>query len=179
MDDLRQNSRDSARVLAGPRREPPHAERRPPAGTTAVAKPAAPARVVMVVLADDSEVYRRGMRRAIEADERLTLVAEVADGAAALAAIRELQPEVALLDLQMPALDGVEVGRRIRADPPPRRPRLVLVSAFLSDDVAQRARACGMDHQLDKTTPRREICDLLAGAAPNGSDLHVAGPRMG
>jgi len=178
MDDLRLNSRDSARVLAGPRRDP-HAERTAPAGTTAVAKPAAPARVVTVVLADDSEVYRRGMRRAIEADERLTLVAEVADGAAALAAIRELQPEVALLDLQMPALDGVEVGRRIRADPPPRRPRLVLVSAFLSDDVAQRARACGMDHQLDKTTPRREICDLLAGAAPNGSDLHVAGPRMG
>lgn len=123
--------------------------------------------VVTVVLADDSDVYRRGMRRAIEADARLALVAEVSDGAAALAAIRELQPDVALLDLQMPALDGVEVCCRIRADPPPRRPRFVLVTAFLSDDVAARARACGMDHQLDKTTPRREICDLLAGAVPS------------
>lgn len=119
---------------------------------------------VTVVLADDSDVYRRGMRRAIEADARLSLVAEVADGAAALAAIRELQPDVALLDLQMPALDGVEVCRRVQADPPPRLPRFVLVSAFLSEEVTQRAQACGMDHQLDKTTPRREICDVLAGA---------------
>jgi two-component system nitrate/nitrite response regulator NarL len=121
--------------------------------------------VITVVLADDSDVYRRGMRRAIEGDERLALVAEVADGAAALAAIRELQPDVALLDMQMPALDGVEVCRRVHADPPPRPPRFVLLSAFLSDDVAERARACGMDHQLDKTTPRREICDVVAGAA--------------
>lgn len=127
--------------------------------------PRAPAGPITVVLADDGNVYRRAMRRAIEADARLALVAEVADGAAALAAIRELQPDVALLDLQMPALDGVDVGCRIRADPPPRRPRLVLVSALLSEEVAQRARACGMDHQLVKSTPRREICDLLAGGA--------------
>lgn len=119
--------------------------------------------VVTVVLADDSDVYRRGIRRAIEADARLSLVAEVADGAAALAAIRALQPDVALLDLQMPQLDGVEVCCRLRADPARRRPRVVLVSAFLTDDVIVRARACGIDHHLDKTTPRREICDLLAG----------------
>jgi len=117
--------------------------------------------VVTVVLADDSDVYRRGIRRAIEADARLSLVAEVADGAAALAAIREHEPDVALLDLQMPELDGVEVCCRLQRDK--RRPRLVLVSAFLSDDVIVRARACGIDHQLEKNTPRRQICDLLAG----------------
>lgn len=164
MDDVRLISRDCGRPPAGSRRDP-HAGRSGPAGTPASAKRGGTAGVVTVVLADDSDVYRRGMRRAIEADARLALVAEVTDGAAALAAIRELQPDVALLDLQMPALDGVEVCCRIQADPPPRRPRLVLVSAFLSDDVAARARACGMDHQLDKTTSRREICDLLAGDA--------------
>jgi two-component system nitrate/nitrite response regulator NarL len=132
---------------------------------------------ITVVLADDSDVYRRGMRRAIENDERLALVAEVADGAAALAAIRELQPDVALLDLQMPALDGIEVCRRVHADPPPRSPRFVLLSAFLSDEVAERARACGMDHQLDKTTPRREICDVLAGAAGAASEREL-GPQI-
>lgn len=177
MDDLRLISRDSARVLPGPRREP-RAGRPAAAGSPAAVKHGAAAGAVTVVLADDSDVYRRGMRRAIEADARLVLVAEVADGAAALAAIRELQPDVALLDLQMPALDGVEVCCRIQADPPARRPRLVLVSAFLSDDVAERARACGMDHQLDKTTPRREICDLLAGTAPDGSDVREPGPQI-
>jgi two-component system nitrate/nitrite response regulator NarL len=125
-------------------------------------------RAVTVVLADDSDVYRRGMKRAIEADERLALVAEVADGAAALEAIREHQPDVALLDLQMPALDGVEVCCRVHADPPGHRTRFVLVSAFLSDDVIARANACGMDHQLEKTTPRRQICDVLAGAPAPG-----------
>lgn len=115
------------------------------------------------MLADDSDLYRRAMRRAIEADARLALVAEVADGAAALAAIREHQPDAALLDLQMPALDGVEVCRRVRADPPPRLPRVVLVSAELSDEAHARAQACGIDHERDKTTASGEICDLLAG----------------
>lgn len=132
-------------------------------GMPPIAQPEVCERVVRVVIADDSDVYRRGMRRAIEADARLALVAEVCDGAAALAAIREHQPDAALLDLQMPALDGVEVCRRLQADPPARRPRLVLVSAFLTSETLDRARACGMDHQLEKTTPRREICDLLAG----------------
>jgi two-component system nitrate/nitrite response regulator NarL len=124
-------------------------------------------RTVTVVLADDSDVYRRGMRRAIEADERLALVAEVADGAAALEAIREHQPDVALLDFQMPELDGLEVCARVHASAPESRTRFVLVSAFLSEDVIARARACGMDHQLEKATPRREICDVLA-EAPDG-----------
>jgi two-component system nitrate/nitrite response regulator NarL len=182
MDDVRLYSRDSGRVMAGPRRD----RQTGPAAGTGVRALADHARargrgregVVTVVLADDSDVYRRGMRRAIEADARLALVAEVADGAAALAAIRELQPDVALLDLQMPALDGVEVCCRIQADPPPHRPRFVLVSAFLTEDVAERARACGMDHQLDKTTPRREICDLLAGDEPGGPGVPDPGPQI-
>jgi two-component system nitrate/nitrite response regulator NarL len=121
-------------------------------------------RTVTVVLADDSDVYRRGMRRAIEADERLALVAEVTDGAAALEAIREHRPDVALLDFQMPELDGLEVCARAQAGPQEHRTRFVLVSAFLSEDVIARARACGMDHQLEKATPRRQICDVLAAA---------------
>jgi two-component system nitrate/nitrite response regulator NarL len=136
-----------------------------PAGVTHPAQPKAHMRTVTVVLADDSDVYRRGMKRAIEADERLSLVAEVADGAAALEAIREHQPDVALLDLQMPELDGLEVCARVHAGAPDTRTRFVLVSAFLSEDVIARARACGMAHQLEKATPRRQICDVLADAA--------------
>ena len=133
-------------------------------GVTSTGSAETTPRAVTVVLADDSDVYRRGMKRAIEADDRLALVAEVADGAAALAAIRLHQPDVALLDFQMPALDGVEVCCRVHADPPGHPTRFVLVSAFLSDDVIARASACGMDHHLDKTTPRRQICDVLASA---------------
>ena len=175
MDDAPPLVHDSAASVAGPSGGA-HTGAVIRSSADVTAKPAGPrAGTVTVVLADDSDVYRRGIRRAIEADARLSLVAEVSDGAAALAAIRELQPDVALLDLQMPSLDGIEVCCRIKADPPPRLPRFVLVSAFLSEDVAQRARACGMDHQLDKTTPRREICDVLAGGP--GDDPR--GPRFG
>jgi two-component system nitrate/nitrite response regulator NarL len=142
-------------------------------GVAAADSTKARTRTVTVVLADDSDVYRRGMKRAIEADERLLLVAEVTDGAAALEAIREHQPDVALLDFQMPALDGIEVCCRVHADPPAHKTRFVLVSAFLSEDVIARASACGMDHNLEKTTPRRQICDLLASAQddePNPAD---------
>jgi two-component system nitrate/nitrite response regulator NarL len=142
-------------------------------GVTPADSTKARTRTVTVVLADDSDVYRRGMKRAIEADERLLLVAEVTDGAAALEAIREHQPDVALLDFQMPALDGIEVCCRVHADPPGHKTRFVLVSAFLSEDVIARASACGMDHNLEKTTPRRQICDLLASAQddePNPAD---------
>jgi len=176
MDDMRLISRASGRELVGTRNEH-QAGPAAGSGSGGTAQPAVPRDVVTVVLADDSDVYRRGMRRAIESDARLALVAEVADGAAALAAIRELQPDVALLDLQMPALDGVEVCCRVQADPPPHRPRFVLVSAFLTDDVAARARACGMDHQRDKTTPRREICDLLASARSDRPRPANRGPQ--
>jgi CheY-like chemotaxis protein len=67
----------------------------------------------------------------------------------------------------MPELDGLEVCARVQAAAPQTRTRFVLVSAFLSEDVIARARACGMDHQLEKTTPRRQICDVLA-EAPDG-----------
>jgi len=144
-------------------------------GATAAASHNAGTKAVTVVLADDSDVYRRGMKRAIEADERLALVAEVTDGEQALAAILEHQPDVALLDFQMPQLDGVEVCCRVHADPPEHKTRFVLVSAFLSDDVIARASACGMDHQLDKTTPRRQICDVLA-AAPGAEPEPPAPP---
>jgi CheY-like chemotaxis protein len=143
-----------------------------PAGVNAAAPPKAQMRAVTVVLADDSDVYRRGLCRAIDADERLALVAEVADGAAALEAIHEHQPDVALLDLQMPGLDGLEVCARAQTGAAERRTRFVLITAFLSEDVIARARACGMDHQLEKSTPRRQICDVLAAAPAPGTVSH-------
>jgi CheY-like chemotaxis protein len=177
-DDVQLIPRDRGRATDGLPRDPPGAPASDPAVHAISGRVRPRDGVVTVVLADDSDVYRRGMRRAIEADARLALVAEAADGAAALAAIRALQPDVVLLDLQMPALDGVEVCCRINADRPLRRPRLVLVSAFLTDDVVERARACGMDHQRDKTTPRREICDLLAGRPSDGRGPLDAGPQI-
>jgi DNA-binding NarL/FixJ family response regulator len=69
---------------------------------------------VRVVIADDHPIFRRGLRGVIEADSRLSVVAEAGDGEAALAQIQAFQPEVAVLDLEMPGKGGIEVLRAIQ-----------------------------------------------------------------
>lgn len=69
---------------------------------------------IRILIADDHPIFRRGLRMVIEADPSLKVVAEADDGAAALTAIEQLQPDVAVLDLDMPPPDGLAVARRIR-----------------------------------------------------------------
>jgi DNA-binding NarL/FixJ family response regulator len=68
-----------------------------------------------VVLADDHLPYRDGLAEAIMREPRLELLEAVADGAVAVEAIRRHEPEVALLDVRMPGIDGLEAARRLRA----------------------------------------------------------------
>jgi two-component system nitrate/nitrite response regulator NarL len=111
-----------------------------------------------VVIADDSDAYRSGMARAIRAHDDLDLVGEVDGGVAALAAIVELQPDVALLDVRMPGLDGLEVCERVRSARPASTTRLMLLSAYIDDAGMERARAVGADAYLSKAASRRDIC---------------------
>ena len=114
--------------------------------------------VVTVLVADDSEAFRAGMVRAVQAHAELSLISEVDGGAAALAAITEMQPDVALLDVRMPGLDGLEVCERVREVEPPMRTRVVLLSAHLDDVVVARANEVGADAYMSKALSRREIC---------------------
>jgi DNA-binding NarL/FixJ family response regulator len=70
--------------------------------------------VIRVLIADDHPIFRRGLRMVIESDTALTVVAESDDGAAALAGIEQLRPDVAVLDLDMPPPDGLAIARHIR-----------------------------------------------------------------
>src|SRR5262245_37194208 len=69
---------------------------------------------IHILIADDHPIFRRGLRMIIESDPALKVVAEADDGAAALARIEELQPDVAVLDMDMPPPDGLAIVRRIR-----------------------------------------------------------------
>ena len=109
-----------------------------------------------VLVADDSVVFRSGIVRAINAHPGLELVAQAGDGADALSAIREFVPDVALLDVNMPALDGIAVAERSG-----RASRCVLISGTLDDLVVARARAAGAVECVDKALTRAEICELL------------------
>ena len=70
---------------------------------------------IRIVIADDHPIVRKGLREVIEEEPDLKVVAEADDGEAALAMIRKLKPQVAVLDLDMPKLDGFAVAREIRA----------------------------------------------------------------
>ncbi len=68
-----------------------------------------------VLIADDHPLYRQGLRQAVETDSRLRVIHEAGDGRVALQFIRELRPDLCILDIQMPELDGLEVVRQMRA----------------------------------------------------------------
>jgi DNA-binding NarL/FixJ family response regulator len=74
--------------------------------------------VIRVLLADDHAIVRAGLRRVIEESEEISVVAEADDGRQALALLREHRPDVAVVDLSMPGLDGLEVIARIGAEAP-------------------------------------------------------------
>ena len=76
--------------------------------------PSLPPSEIRVVIADDHPIFRRGLRVVLEADPRLRVIAEADDGAAALAAIKEHRPDVAILDVDMPVSDGIAVARAVR-----------------------------------------------------------------
>ena len=117
------------------------------------------ARPVGVLVVDDSLVFRTGMTRAVEACDGLELLGEADGGHAALRAIAELDPEVVILDLRMPDLDGMGVLRALQAQDPPPECRVMLVSATIDDVTEAEARAAGAEACLSKALARADICD--------------------
>lgn len=113
---------------------------------------------VSVLVVDDSPVFRRGMGRAVQVHAGLELIGEADGGEAALEAIERLRPDVVLLDLRMPDLDGFAVLERLREAAPPLSCRVLVVSASLDEETERAALAVGAAGCVSKNSPRAAIC---------------------
>ena len=118
---------------------------------------------IRVMIADDHPVVRQGLRQTIESDSTLKVVAEAGDGQAALAQIQELKPTIAVIDVDMPRLDGLGVAREIR------KKRLPVEIIFLTihgeEDLFHAAMDLGSKGYLLKDSALTEIVQALRAVA--------------
>jgi DNA-binding NarL/FixJ family response regulator len=127
---------------------------------------------IRLLIADDHPVVRTGLRGMFETEPGFTVVAEAADGAAAVAAAATVRPDVVLMDLQMPVMGGVEAIRRIRAmqDPPP----VLVLTTYDSDAQILAAIEAGATGYLLKDAPRETLFASVRSAVQGGSPLAPA-----
>ncbi|MBG0826683.1 response regulator transcription factor [Planomonospora sp. ID67723] len=116
--------------------------------------------MIRVLLVDDQALIRAGFRALLEAEEDIEVVAEAADGERGVALAREHLPDVVLLDVQMPVMDGIEATRRIAADPRLGGVHVVILTNYGLDEYVFDALRAGAGGFLVKDT---EPADLLQG----------------
>lgn len=112
---------------------------------------------VRVVLVDDQTLVRSGFRLILERDEAIDVIGEAADGQQAVDATRRLRPDVVLMDVRMPVMDGLEATRRILADEPAGAPRVVVLTTFELDEYVFEALRAGASGFLLKDTEPDEL----------------------
>ncbi|MBO8192248.1 response regulator transcription factor [Streptomyces oryzae] len=121
--------------------------------------------MIEVLLADDQRLVRAGFRSILEDEDDLTVVGEAGDGAAAVAACRQLRPDVVLMDIRMPDVDGLEAARRITADSRLAEVRVVILTTFDLDDYIYGALRAGVTGFLVKDTEPEELVQAVRVAA--------------
>jgi DNA-binding NarL/FixJ family response regulator len=116
-----------------------------------------------IVIADDQTVVREGLQMVLDVMPDLEVVATVADGEQALAAVAEHHPDAILLDLHMPVLDGVGATERLAREHP--GVAIVVLTTYADDETIIAALRAGARGYLTKNADRREISQALHGAA--------------
>jgi DNA-binding NarL/FixJ family response regulator len=132
--------------------------------------------VISVLLVDDEALVRAGLRMILETAADLTVVGDAGDGHAAVDAVTRLRPDVVLMDLRMPHLDGIAATTAVRALADP--PAVVVLTTFNTDDDVLLALAAGATGFLLKDTPPAELLHAVRLAAAGDSMLSPAVTRQ-
>lgn len=128
---------------------------------------------VSVVLADDQALMRMGFRMVLEAEEDITVVGEASDGTSALAQARALRPDVILMDVRMPGMNGIEATERIAQECP--STRVLILTTFDLDEYAFAGLRAGASGFLLKDTRPTELAEAIRTVA---SGEAVVSPRI-
>jgi NarL family two-component system response regulator LiaR len=126
--------------------------------------------VIKVVLADDHAVVRHGLRFMLEQRPDIQVVGECGDGARALELVTELLPDVALLDLLMPVMDGVAAAREIKRLVP--STQIIILTSYYEDEHIFNAIKAGALSYLLKDSSPQELVEAVRAAARGESKLH-------
>ncbi|WAL99202.1 response regulator [Streptomyces sp. Je 1-369] len=132
---------------------------------------------ISVVIADDQDMVRMGFRMILEKSPGIDVLADVADGDAALETARRLKPDVLLADIRMPGIDGLEVTRRLCAEATTLedcRPRVLIVTTFDDDEYVRKALQHGASGFLLKDASPELLVEAVRAAAAGDSLISPA-----
>ena len=132
-------------------------------------------RPIRVVLVDDQALVRTGFRMILDETEDITVVAEAGDGAGALKVILRTRPDVVLMDVRMPGMDGIDATARIRASAVEGKPRVIILTTFDLDEYVFAGLRAGASGFLLKDTL---AADLLTAVRVVASGESVAAPSV-
>jgi NarL family two-component system response regulator YdfI len=118
---------------------------------------------IRILVADDHRIVREGLRLILESQEGFTLVGEAADGADAVRLAADLHPDVILMDLRMPGMDGITAIQKIRAADP--QAAIVILTTYNEDDLMVRGLRAGARGFLLKDTDRESLFRAIRAAA--------------
>ena len=129
--------------------------------------------MIRVLIADDQSLVRAGFRMILEAEEDVEVVGEAADGTEALAAAAEHSPDVILMDVRMPNVDGLEATRRL-LEGKSEGPRVLILTTFDLDEYVWEALHAGASGFLLKDTPPEQLVDAIRVVAAGDALLAPA-----
>jgi DNA-binding NarL/FixJ family response regulator len=136
---------------------------------------AAPNReVVRVLVVDDHALFTEALMLTLGIDDRIQVVGSASTGTEAVSLAKALNPDVVLMDVHMPSMDGIEATRRVRRVSP--HSRVVIVSAARSPELAAHARLAGAERYLTKDTPAVQLIDAIV-EAPHRAKVIPLVPR--